>query len=78
MMLYVVLHNTAGYGAADIAKARGLFNKNAHVAKVFQRIRSCRTAALGYHVYQCTGETVAILNINIIVAGIAIVLIVAQ
>jgi Putative transposase/Transposase zinc-binding domain len=31
-------------------------NKNAHVAKVLQRIRSCRTAALGYHVYQCTGD----------------------
>jgi hypothetical protein len=31
-------------------------NKNAHVAKVLQRIRSCRTAALGYHVYQCTED----------------------
>jgi len=29
-------------------------NKNAHVAKVLQRIRTCRTAALGYHVYQCS------------------------
>lgn len=29
-------------------------HKNAHVAKVLQRIRSCRTAALGYHVYGCT------------------------
>ncbi len=28
--------------------------KNAHVAKVLQRIRSCRTASLGYHVYGCT------------------------
>lgn len=31
-------------------------HKNAHVAKVLQRIRTCRTAALGYHVYQCTGD----------------------
>jgi hypothetical protein len=31
-------------------------HKNAHVAKVLQRIRTCRTAALGYHVYQCAGE----------------------
>ncbi len=30
------------------------FNKNAHVAKVLQRIKSCRTASLGYHVYGCT------------------------
>ncbi len=29
-------------------------NKNGHVAKVLQRIRTCRTAALGYHVYGCT------------------------
>jgi Putative transposase/Transposase zinc-binding domain len=39
-----------------LQKQRDCFNKNAHVAKVLQRIRSCRTAALGYHVYQCTGE----------------------
>jgi Transposase zinc-binding domain len=32
------------------------FTQNAHVARVLQRIRSCRTAALGYPVYQCTGE----------------------
>lgn len=31
-------------------------HKNAHVAKVLQRIKTCRTAALGYHVYQCTGD----------------------
>jgi Putative transposase/Transposase zinc-binding domain len=31
-------------------------NKNTHVAKVLQRIRTCRTAALGYHVYQCGNE----------------------
>src|SRR5450631_1196571 len=30
------------------------FNKNVHVTKVLQRIRTCRTAALGYHVYGCT------------------------
>ena len=32
------------------------FNQNSHVLRVLQRIRTCRTAALGYHVYQCTGE----------------------
>jgi hypothetical protein len=32
------------------------FSKNAHTAKVLQRIKTCRTAALGYHVYQCTGD----------------------
>lgn len=31
-------------------------HKNAHVGKVLQRIKTCRTAALGYHVYQCTDE----------------------
>ena len=31
-------------------------HKNAHVSKVLQRIRSCRTAALGYHVYGCTKD----------------------
>ena len=31
-------------------------HKNAHVSKVLQRIRSCRTAALGYHVYGCTED----------------------
>ena len=31
-------------------------NKNTHVAKVLRRIRTCRTAALGYHVYQCSGD----------------------
>ena len=29
---------------------------NTHVAKVLQRIKTCRTAALGYHVYQCSDE----------------------
>ena len=29
---------------------------NAHVQKVMHRIRSCRTAALGYHVYRCSDE----------------------
>jgi len=32
------------------------FSKNAHVTKVLQRIKTCRTAALGYHLYQCTGD----------------------
>ena len=31
-------------------------NKNVHVAKVLQRIKACRTAALGYHVYQCARD----------------------
>lgn len=31
-------------------------NKNTHVQKVLQRIKNCRTAALGYHVYQCSDE----------------------
>ena len=31
-------------------------NKNVHVQKVLQRIKVCRTAALGYHVYQCTND----------------------
>lgn len=29
---------------------------NAHVAQVLNRIKSCRTAALGYHVYKCSNE----------------------
>jgi len=32
------------------------FNKNIHVQKVLQRIKDCRTAALGYHVYQCGND----------------------
>jgi len=31
-------------------------HKNAHVSQVLQRIRNCRTAALGYHVYGCTKD----------------------
>ncbi len=31
-------------------------HKNAHISKVLQRIRTCRTAALGYHVYGCTKD----------------------
>jgi hypothetical protein len=31
-------------------------NKNLHVQKVLQRIKTCRTSALGYHVYQCSDE----------------------
>lgn len=30
--------------------------KNAHVEKVLQRIKVCRTAALGYHMYQCRND----------------------
>ncbi len=32
------------------------FTKNAHAGKVLQRIKNCRTAALGYHVYRCSDE----------------------
>ena len=31
-------------------------SKNLHVQKVLQRIKTCRTASLGYHVYQCGNE----------------------
>ena len=31
-------------------------NKNLHVQKVLQRIKTCRTSSLGYHVYQCSDE----------------------
>lgn len=31
-------------------------NKNLHVQKVMKRIKNCRTAALGYHVYHCDSE----------------------
>ncbi len=31
-------------------------NKNLHVQKVLQRIKTCRTSALGYHVYQCSDD----------------------
>jgi len=59
------------------------FNQNSHVTKVFQRIRACRTAALGYHVYQCTVENCGHIKSQyhpsfIGTAGIAIALIVAQ
>lgn len=39
-----------------LQKQGSSFNKNAHVAKVLQRIKTCRTSALGYHVYQCTND----------------------
>ena len=29
---------------------------NSHVQKVMQRLKICRTAALGYHVYRCSDE----------------------
>ena len=29
---------------------------NAHVQKVLHSVKTCRTAALGYHVYQCMNE----------------------
>lgn len=31
-------------------------SSNAHVQKVLQRLRTCRTSALGYHVYRCSDE----------------------
>lgn len=30
--------------------------QNFHVQKVLHRLRSCRTAAFGYHVYRCSDE----------------------
>lgn len=32
-------------------------NENWHTAKVLQRIKTCRTSALGYHVYRCTNDS---------------------
>lgn len=32
-------------------------SQNVHVQKVLQRLRSCRTAALGYHIYRCSDDT---------------------
>ncbi len=29
---------------------------NGHVQKVLQRLKVCRTASLGYHLYRCTNE----------------------
>ena len=31
-------------------------NKNVHVQRVLQRIKVCRTASLGYHVYRCSND----------------------
>jgi hypothetical protein len=31
-------------------------NKNVHVQRVLQRIKACRTASLGYHVYRCSDD----------------------
>jgi hypothetical protein len=31
-------------------------SSSAHVQKVLQRLRTCRTAALGYHLYRCSNE----------------------
>jgi hypothetical protein len=39
----------------DIAKEGG----NVHVHNVMQRLKTCRTAALGYHVYRCNDEACA-------------------
>jgi Putative transposase/Transposase zinc-binding domain len=36
--------------------------ENAHVARVLQRIRTCRTAALGYHIYQCTADNCGLIK----------------
>ena len=40
----------------QVLQKQGSTSSNAHVQKVIQRIRSCRTAALGYHVYRCSDE----------------------
>ena len=39
-----------------LLKHYGDTSSNAHTQKVLQRLRTCRTSALGYHVYRCTGE----------------------
>ena len=39
-----------------LLKHPGLSSQNVHVHKVLQRLRSCRTAALGYHIYRCSDE----------------------
>lgn len=31
-------------------------SSNLHCQKVLQRLRTCRTSALGYHVYRCSEE----------------------
>ena len=53
-------------------------NKNAHVAKVLQRIKNCRTAAWGIMYINVRQKIVAVLNISIIAAETGIVLIAAQ
>jgi hypothetical protein len=40
----------------QVLQTHPLSFKNVHVARVLQRIKNCRTAALGYHVYGCTSE----------------------
>jgi len=37
----------------------GYQSQNIHVQKVLQRLRSCRTAALGYHIYRCSDDNCA-------------------
>ena len=35
------------------------YNENKHVQKVLQRLKICRTAALGYHIYRCSHDDCA-------------------
>jgi len=37
----------------------GYQSQNIHAQKVLQRLRSCRTAALGYHIYRCSDDNCA-------------------
>lgn len=37
----------------------GYQSQNIHVQKVLGRLRSCRTAALGYHIYRCSDDNCA-------------------
>ena len=50
-------------------------NENLHVAKVLQRIKTCRTSALGYHVYRCSDKACNHISINTTVAETGIALI---
>jgi hypothetical protein len=46
---------------------------NLHVQKVLHRLKICRTASLGYHLYRCTSDKCGEININttVVATGIA-------
>ena len=53
------------------------FIENGHALKVLSRIRRCRTAALGYHLYECSNQIADIVSISTIVAETGTVPVVA-